>query len=164
MPVDGSGDQMAVTAAAFVVRSWSEDVALAVQRATESQVALRSLVDDPVALEDITRAVRSGSTWDDPFDAVRELAESGNRGLWDAWTKAEASGSLLARALGRQPAAEGALELRRARDIAMQASGDVGNWITTSGRSGSLEAIERSVRTQLDEVRRLGDRVVASAG
>lgn len=152
-----------MTSAAFVVRTWGDHLALAAQRATESGTALRSLVDDADAAADVTRAVRSGSTWDDPFDAVRELADAGNRGLWDGWTKAEAAQSLLGRALERHPGGAGVLELQHARSIAEQASGDLGNWIATGGRGASLESVGRSVTGQLDEVRRLAAQVAAAA-
>lgn len=152
-----------MTSAAFVVRTWGDQLALAARRASESRTALRELVADPAAATDVTRAIRSGSTWDDPFDAVRELAETGNRGLWDGWTKAEAAQSLLGRALDRHPGGAGVLELRRAQSLAEQASGDLGNWIATGGRGVSLEVIERSVASQLDEVRRLAGQVAAAA-
>jgi hypothetical protein len=146
-----------------VVRTWGDELSLGLQRARESRTAMQQLVADARAADDVTRAVRSGSTWDDPFDAVRELAQQGNRGLWDGWTKADAAHSLLGRAISKHPGGAGHVELVRAREIAEQASGDLGNWISTSGRGAALEALEASVRGQLDEIRALGEQVAAAA-
>jgi hypothetical protein len=51
----------------------------------------------------------------------------------------------------------------RAQSIAEQASGDLGNWISTGGSSSSLKVLEASVRAQLDEVRSLGLQVIRNA-
>jgi hypothetical protein len=145
-----------------LVRTWSDDVALGVTRATEARTALAGLVDSPSALDETVDIVRSGAGSDDPFDVVLELAEGGNRGLWDGWTKAEAAQSLLTRAVAAHPGGAGVTQLHRAQDVAEQAAGDIGNWIATGGRGGTLEALEASVRSQLDEVRQLGEAVLAA--
>lgn len=136
-----------------VVRTWSDNVALAAQRASESTTALATLRGDATALEAITHALGSGGTWDDPFEAARDLASQGNRGVWDGWTKADAADSLLGRAIADHPGGAGLVQLHRAQALAEQASGDLGNWIATGGRSGSFDAIESMVRPQLEEVR-----------
>jgi hypothetical protein len=145
------------------MRTWVDEVALGVERVTESKAALRGLVRDSAAADDITHALASGSTWDDPFDAALEMAEAGNRGLYDGWTKAEAAQSILSRAVSKHPGGAGQLELMRAQSIAEQASGDLGNWISTGGSSSSLKVLEASVRAQLDEVRSLGLQVIRNA-
>jgi hypothetical protein len=134
------------------VRGWIDDVALAMQRTTESQGALSRLLGDAAAADDVTHAVQSGSSWDDPFDAVLELADGGNRGLWDAWTKADAAESILSRAVERHHGGDGYAQLLGAREAAAQASGDLGNWIATGGRS-SLQGLEAVVRPQLEQAR-----------
>ncbi len=144
-----------------VIRTWSDNAALAAQRVDEAAQALTSLRDDASALDEITHALGSGSTWDDPFEAARDLAEQGNRGIWDAWTKADAAHSLLGRAVAKHPGGEGFLQLRRAEALAEQASGDLGNWIATSGRRASFPALESSVQAQLAEVRSIAEQMSA---
>ena len=135
-------------------RGLIDDVSLAVQRTLDSEGALARLIGDASAADDVTHAVGSGGSWDDPFDAVRELAEGGNRGLWDAWTKADAAESILSRAVERHPGGEGYSHLLGAREAAAQASGDLGNWIARSGPS-TLESLEAIVRPQLERVREM---------
>ena len=146
-----------------VIRTWSDNAALAAQRATESTSALATLRGDAAALDEITHALGSGGSWDDPFDAVLELAEQGNRGVWDGWTKADAAHSLLGRAIADHPGGAGLVQLHRAQALAEQASGDLGNWIATGGSHASFEAVETVVRAQLDEVREIAERVSAQA-
>ncbi len=145
-----------------VMRTWSDDVALGVTRADEARTALADLVDNPAAVADATHWVGNGGSFDDPFDAALALADDGNRGLWDGWTKSEAAQSVLSRALASHPGGAGVNELHRAQSIAEQAAGDIGNWIATGGRGGTLEALEASVRTQLEQVRSLGEAVLAA--
>lgn len=146
-----------------VIRTWSDHVALAAQRADEATTALAGLRDDAAALDEITHALGSGSTWDDPFDAALELAEQGNRGVWDGWTKADAAHALLGRAVADHPGGAGLLQLQRAQGLAEQASGDLGNWIATGGRRASFAAVESVVRAQLDEVRSIAAKVQPSS-
>ncbi|MCW2920947.1 MAG: hypothetical protein JWL76_821 [Thermoleophilia bacterium] len=146
-----------------VIRTWSDHAALAAQRASESTSALATLRGDASALDEITHALGSGSSWDDPFDAALELAEQGNRGVWDGWTKADAAHSLLGRAVAEHPGGAGLIQLQRAEALAEQASGDLGNWIATGGRSGTFDAVESVVRSQLDEARSIAERIAAQA-
>jgi hypothetical protein len=136
-----------------VVRTWSEEAALAIQRASESQSALQRLVTDADASDELVHAVGSGADFDDPFDAVITLARAGNDGMYDAWNGAEAAGSILERAAAKHPGGEGYTQLLRAAAQAEQAGGDLGNWIATGGRSASLGQLEAHVRPMLDEVR-----------
>ncbi len=142
-----------------VMRSWGDDVLLAAQRAEESTAALAALRGDAGRLDEALHAISNGSTWDDPFDAALELAEGGNRGLWDGWSKADAAHTILTRAVRSHPGGEGAVQLQRATSIAEQASGDIGNFIATGGRHGTFEGLEAAVRSQLDEVRELAAQV-----
>ena len=136
-----------------LVRSFGEEVALGMQRISEARTALAGLVDDAAKADDAAHAIASGSTWDDPFDAILELAETGNRGLWDGWTKAEAAHSIFSRAIARHPGGEGVVELHRAAALVEQASGDLGNWVATGGRGATLTQVEAVVGTQLDQAR-----------
>jgi hypothetical protein len=143
-------------------RGWIDDVALAMQRTSEAQGALTRLAGDATAADDVIVAVRSGSTWNNPFDAVRDLADGGNRGLWDAWTKSDAAEEILSRAVEHHHGGDGYLQLVRAREAAAQASGDVGIWIANGGRS-SIQALESVVRPQLELVREMAQ-LAARAG
>ena len=142
-----------------VIRTWSDDAALAAQRANEATTALATLRDDASALDEISHALGSGGTWDDPFDAALELAEQGNRGIWDGWTKANAAHSLLTRAVADHPGGAGHVQLQRAHALAEQASGDLGNWIAMGGRREAFSGVESVVRAQLDEVRTIAERL-----
>lgn len=146
-----------------MMRTWSDHAALAAKRADEATTALATLRDDASALDEITRALGSGSTWDDPFDAARDLAEQGNRGIWDAWTKSDAAHSLLGRAVAEHPGGAGLVQLKRAEALAEQAGGDLGNWIVSTGRRASFDALEASVRAQLTEVRSIAEQLSARA-
>ena len=146
-----------------MIRTWSDNAALAAQRASESTTALATLRNDASALDEITHALGSGGSWDDPFDAARDLAEQGNRGVWDGWTKADAAHSLLSRAVAEHPGGAGLVQLQRAQALAEQASGDLGNWIATGGRHASFDAVESVVRLRLGEVREIAERMTAEA-
>lgn len=144
------------------IRTWADDVALGVTRATEAKGALASLARDADAVDDITLAVRSGSTWDDPMDAVLELAENGNRGLWDGWSKADASLSILKRAIDKHPGGAGVAELRRAQGAAQRAGVELEDWIR-GGAPQPFASLEATVRGHLDQVRALGEQVLRGA-
>lgn len=145
-----------------MMRTWGDHAALAAQRADEATTALASLRDDAAALDDITHALGSGGTWDDPFEAARDLAEQGNRGIWDAWTKSDAAHSLLGRAVADHPGGAGHVELQRAQALAEQVSGDLGNWIATGGRA-PFASVESVARAQLVEVRSIAEQLAARA-
>lgn len=152
-----------MTIASSFVRTWSDEVALGMQRATESRGALMRLSRDADALDDITHAIRSGSTWDDPMDAVLELAEDGNRGLWDAWTSAKASDSIFSRAIDKHPGGSGVSELRRAQGETKAASRELEDWIRGGGGIRSFEQLEASVRSHMEQARTMGELVLRSA-
>lgn len=142
-----------MSAAINVMRTWSEEAALGIQRATELRAALQGLVRDADASDELVHAVGSGADFDDPFDAVITLARAGNDAMYDAWNGAEAAGTILERAAAGHPGGEGYTQLLRAAARAEQAGGDLGNWIATGGRSASLGQLEAYVRPMLDEVR-----------
>lgn len=156
-----SGDTAMVTPI-NVARSWSEELALGITRASEAKAALADVVATPSLVDEAMEAVGSGAAFDDRFDAVLHIAERGNPGLHDGWTKSDAARAILSRAVAHHPGGAGAQELVRAQAIADQVSGDIGNWIATGGRGGSLTVLEASVRGQLEEVQRLGREVLES--
>lgn len=146
-----------------VVRTWSDEVARGIEHLAESRSALAALARDTTAVGDLTLAVRSGGASRRTFDAVHELAEGGNGGLWKGWTEAEAAQSAFARALAEHPGGAGQVQLMRAQLVAEQASGDLGNWIATGGRGASFDAIAAMVAPHLDDARAAAQRVLASA-
>ncbi len=144
-----------------VMRTWTDEVVLAVQRIDESRTALTELAGDASKLDDTLHALASGSTWDDPFEAARDLAEAGNRGMWDAWTKGEAAHSILKRAIAKHPAGDGATQLLRAQALTEQASGDLGNFIVNGGHR-NFAGLERAVSAQLDQAREAAQLALAA--
>ena len=129
-----------------------DDVALAVQRTLDSEGALARLVGDASAARDVTRAVRSGPSWHASFGVVDELAARGSQDLHGAWTNAEEAATILSRVVERHPGIDGYAQLLGAREAAVQASGDLGNWIARGGRD-PLESLQAVVRPQLERVR-----------
>lgn len=145
-----------------VIRTWSDDVSLAAQRATEARDALAGLRTNPRALDDAMHAIGSGGgEWDDPFDVARDLAEQGNRGIWDGWVKSGAASTLLRRAATAHPGGPEVATLNRAHAIAAQTKSDLGAWIEAGGGSATFDAIEGAARVRLDEVRALAAQVLA---
>lgn len=143
-------------------RALIDDVSLAVQRTLGAEGALGRLVGHASAADDVTRAVRSGGSRNDPFRAVRDLADGGNSALLDAWTQSEAAATMLARAVERHPGGPGSTQLLAAREAADQASGDLGSWIAR-GAPGSIESLEAIVRPQLERVRAMAALVAQPA-
>ncbi|MCB0879208.1 MAG: hypothetical protein KDC46_09545 [Thermoleophilia bacterium] len=146
-----------------VMRSWADEAMLALQRMDEARGALAELVAHPAQADDATHAIASGSTWDDPFDAIRELADGGNRGLWDGWSKAEAAQSILTRAVQKHPGGEGVVQLQRAQAFADEAGGAIGNWVAEGGRGATLAQVETFARQHLDEARAAAQRAIDAA-
>ena len=138
-----------------VMRTWADDALLATQRAGEAQRALGSLVRDARAVHETELAVADGGTWDEPMEALRDLAEDGNRGLWDAWTKTDAARTVLTRAAAKHPGGDGRTELIGARDAADRSVQLLDAWISEGGRSTPLARVESAVSAQLQELRRL---------
>lgn len=158
-PVRRRGDQGRELEMAIggVVRTWADEAALGVQRATSSRGALAALVDDAEQSREITRAVRSGSSWDDPFDAVIDMARSGSSGLYDAWTAAKAAGTIFERAASKHAGGNGQVLLQNAATRAGKAGEAVEAWIS-GPRRGSLAELQETVRPLLEAAREAGER------
>lgn len=134
-----------------VARTWGDEVALGIQRMDSAQAALAGLRGDAAKTDELVRALGDGSTWDEPFEALRDLAENGNRGLWEAWFSTLAVPAILGRAADLHPGGAGAESLRHARAGAAVVAETLDSWIAAGGRPESVEELTTTVGAGLAE-------------
>jgi hypothetical protein len=147
------------------MRTWADDAALAVTRVDEAHGALDGLARDAGRLDETVHVLSDGASFDDPAEAALHLAEDGNRGIWDAWTKLGAAQSLLDRAIGAHPPEGVRNALVAARTTSARAAGDVENWMREAPSAASLQALNVRLDPALNAAARNVERVVErSAG
>lgn len=122
------------------IMAWTQRAERGMQQIDAVRSALRELTTTPGG-DELLRVVRSGTGFDDPFDALVTLAREGRPAGYHAWSRSQAAASLLERAAREAAPATARTGLSAAHAGASHAAGQIEGFFASGASTRSMDAL-----------------------